>query len=699
MWETFNHPQSVPSFNGTGDIGGWFKTLIRDYRHANGNKDPSPSCMIQALDNAIVGDAGTFVGSNPLLAQIVEQADAFTATAEDLALFRCTLQDYYGIKSEVAAVHGGPIPHVVQGDRESLDAYHGRVLSVFRARGGRDKPISADQPPLTTLEVSSLSDWVYLFVRGLQNKSLAHEAIDHGVLLSDSFRSAFQIVKESSGRLDVKANMARQMAQQARNDLIDGWFRQQFGHSANEELSRAYGLPSSLFDAYGRPCDPAVPAQPFMSAQGTSGGWNYHQPNQVHCPPVPQQGYAYWPQQANVFQPAPAFAPTPAFAPAPVYAPAPVPAPAYIPSPAPVAAHVPVYSPAPVPVRARYTTVDVSDLCPSMEYEETEFIAPEPVEDECPTFEAVDVSHAAVETGVNPLPFQHHEQEDATVENVIVIEDAAVQDAAVEEDIVENVTAAEEVTDVEDVDIVEKVTDVEDVATVEDVIVVEDVDIVEKVTDVEDVDVVEKVTTVEDVDIVENVTTVEDVIPIEDAVVVEDITAVEDVTVEDASVEEDIVENVVTVEDVTDEDLPLPLIQSLEGVDEDIPESVAQDGLWAMTLISEASPPLDKWESMSVTDMIDEDEIPLPLSVPLVREKTVKGNARAFSEIWGCEGIGPVVLKGLVAFLMQPWMINRELPTQVRKLSRIIIPKKRLRKKKVSYSLRPQPVLLSTYQS
>ncbi|KAG6105969.1 hypothetical protein E4U14_004814, partial [Claviceps sp. LM454 group G7] len=49
----FIHPQSVPSFNGTGDIGGWFKRLIRDYRHANGNKDPSPSSMVQALDSAI----------------------------------------------------------------------------------------------------------------------------------------------------------------------------------------------------------------------------------------------------------------------------------------------------------------------------------------------------------------------------------------------------------------------------------------------------------------------------------------------------------------------------------------------------------------------------------------------------------------------------------------------------------------------
>ncbi|KAG6088018.1 hypothetical protein E4U15_006934 [Claviceps sp. LM218 group G6] len=214
-----------------------------------------------------------------------------------------------------------------------------------------------------------------------------------------------------------------------------------------------------------------------------------------------------------------------------------------------------------------------------MEYEETEVLAPERVEYEFPTFEAVGVSYAAavnamieasvlcladehekglivpvehvedssptveavdVETGVNPLPFQHHEHEDATVEDVITIKDA------------------------------------------------------------------------------------------------------------------DVVEDITTAGDVTDEDLPLRPTQSLEGVDEDTPESVAQDVLWTMTLISEASPP--------------------SISGRALREKTVKGNARAFSEIWGCEGIGSVALKGVIAFLMQPWMINRELPTQVRKLSRIIIP-------------------------
>ncbi|KAG6113453.1 hypothetical protein E4U13_003771 [Claviceps humidiphila] len=110
------------------------------------------------------------------------------------------------------------------------------------------KPVTPDQPQLTPLEVSSISELVHLFVIGLQDKSLAVEAVNHGVLMTDSFRSALQIIKKSSGRLDVKANMARAMAQQTRFKLMEEWIGQCSGRSANEELSRAYGLPDGLFD-------------------------------------------------------------------------------------------------------------------------------------------------------------------------------------------------------------------------------------------------------------------------------------------------------------------------------------------------------------------------------------------------------------------------------------------------------------------
>ncbi|KAG5942522.1 hypothetical protein E4U59_001064, partial [Claviceps monticola] len=193
------------------------------------------------MDSALVGDAATFVGNTALLSQIVDQADNFAASAEDLALFENTFQDHFKAKEEVGVAQDGPFPNIVQGDGETLDAYHGRVLAVYRARGGRDKPVSPDQPPLTLFEVTGVNEWIHRFVLGLQDKVLLSESINQGALSSDSLRSALQIVKKTSSLLEVKSTMA----QQARLGLKDGGFRQQFGHSANEELARAYGLPNA----------------------------------------------------------------------------------------------------------------------------------------------------------------------------------------------------------------------------------------------------------------------------------------------------------------------------------------------------------------------------------------------------------------------------------------------------------------------
>ncbi|KAG6227832.1 hypothetical protein E4U26_001429 [Claviceps purpurea] len=441
----FNHPPSVELFNGSGDITSWLKKFRRAYRRANGNRDPGPSDLIQAMDSALTGDATTFVGNSTLLSHIVDQADKFAATTEDLALFESTLQDHYVVKTEVGIGHDSPFPNVAQIDGESIDTYHGRVLAAFRARGGRDKPVSSDQPPLTLYEATGVNEWIHRFVLGLLDKVLLAESINQGALSSDSLRSALQIVKKANSLLEVKSNMARAMTQQARLSMIDGWFRQQLGHSANKELTRAYGLPNTMLDSWGGPQEQAMSVdtlmsqlQPSMAALGISGGgWNrFPQLPQTHF--APQQGHLGWPQQANVFQfsagPQPntyapsnaaatataaALAIAPAPAPAPVFAPVPVPgsAPALAPAPvfATTPAPAPVFAPAPVPVRARNATVDVSDWCPPMEHEETE---------------------------------------------VAVVED---------------ITAVEDVAAVEDVITVEDVVAVEDVAAVEDVITVEDV--------------------------------------------------------------------------------------------------------------------------------------------------------------------------------------------------------------------------------
>ncbi|KAG6105152.1 hypothetical protein E4U14_005288 [Claviceps sp. LM454 group G7] len=124
-----NHPQTVDLFYGSGDIRSWLKKLRRSYRRVNGNQDVSPSDLTQVMDAAM------FVGKNALLGQIVDHVDDLTATVENLVLFESTLQDHFDIKAVVEVAHDGLFRNVVQGDGELLDAYHGRVLSIYRGRG------------------------------------------------------------------------------------------------------------------------------------------------------------------------------------------------------------------------------------------------------------------------------------------------------------------------------------------------------------------------------------------------------------------------------------------------------------------------------------------------------------------------------------------------------------------------------------
>ncbi|KAG6127903.1 hypothetical protein E4U22_003016 [Claviceps purpurea] len=85
-------PQNIERFSGGMGVGRWLKKLRRfHYRLANDGRDVSPSDLIQSIDNLILPcverqTSNEFVGRNPLLRQIVDQADDFTATVDDLAL-------------------------------------------------------------------------------------------------------------------------------------------------------------------------------------------------------------------------------------------------------------------------------------------------------------------------------------------------------------------------------------------------------------------------------------------------------------------------------------------------------------------------------------------------------------------------------------------------------------------------------------
>ncbi|KAG6113454.1 hypothetical protein E4U13_003772 [Claviceps humidiphila] len=122
MSAPIEHPQNVDSFDGSEDVQRWLKRLRRSYRLVNGNQDVGPSDLIQAMDSALRGEAAKFMETTPLLRLIVDQADDFTATPDDLVLFENALRDRFDVDAEVGVAHGGPFPNIEQGEGESLDA-------------------------------------------------------------------------------------------------------------------------------------------------------------------------------------------------------------------------------------------------------------------------------------------------------------------------------------------------------------------------------------------------------------------------------------------------------------------------------------------------------------------------------------------------------------------------------------------------
>ncbi|KAG6227762.1 hypothetical protein E4U34_005213 [Claviceps purpurea] len=87
--------------------------------------------------------------------------------------------------------------------------------------------------PLSPLETTTLRDYVNRFVRGLYDKSVMQEAIGQSVLISDSLRSAFEIVQRAGSIQGVKTDTYCSSGCTGCEDNADGGL-----HSAAERLPR-----------------------------------------------------------------------------------------------------------------------------------------------------------------------------------------------------------------------------------------------------------------------------------------------------------------------------------------------------------------------------------------------------------------------------------------------------------------------------
>ncbi|KAG6282251.1 hypothetical protein E4U09_000729, partial [Claviceps aff. purpurea] len=275
------HPQNIGTFDGSCDPERWLKKIRRAFRNANGGHDVEPSFHIQAIDDALEGEAVAFLWSSPQLRLVVERADAYSASSGDLLELEDALKERFAVSYENAQTLASASAEIAQNDGESLDSYLCRVLALLRRAGGRDKPLGANQEPLTQLEAFNLDEFIQRFVRGLHNKELIQEAIYRDVLAADSLRSAAEVIKRAARILESRKEEALSRARSARIPLMEQYIRNRSGVSANEELSRAYGLHPDLTDTWGGSMDNSVPLdslmarlQPSMAHLGIPGAWS-----------------------------------------------------------------------------------------------------------------------------------------------------------------------------------------------------------------------------------------------------------------------------------------------------------------------------------------------------------------------------------------------------------------------------------------
>ncbi|KAG6167798.1 hypothetical protein E4U23_008154 [Claviceps purpurea] len=584
---------AIGSFDGTTDAERWLEKVQWAFQLVNDGHDADPNTFVRAINMSLERAAATYVDSSAHLKSIVSLASQGAATQSDLATFQRCLKDRYC--PTVVDVQPDYFTSVEfrQSYDEPLAAYHSRVINTLQRAGGRDRPLN-NADPLSPLETTTLRDYVNRFVRGLYDKSVMQEAIGQSVLISDSLRSAFEIVQRAGSIQGVKTDIARQDARDAKITLMEAYIQRQSGCPASEELSRAYKLPAGLIDVWGGSQASLVPVdtlmaqlQPSMSHLGIRGSWTdsvtEHQCSHSHpCSAPPAQT-----------------------------------------APQPVSYTVPgrrdaSYRP---DIVAPVSRSNQLELKPATESTNQYINGSVPLPRGGACFRCGIAGHYPANCSA-PSDNLLQKWEVAWLKSMMLQPQKHDR------------------------------TWVPDRVHARSALIYLNSDELDYEVGSESsrgcASVTARFATIEACpEFVWN-----DPHPIRLATRQASLSA----TVEDA-------------DDEGEPPLPDTLMNSLLLADPPTRESIAQGALWVMTLLSQTAPPSKKRKGMPLSEMLDES---VPETVPLVREKLVKQNARALSEIWGREGLGPIDWKALASriavpiFLMDLWQISPELSKQFR---------------------------------
>ncbi|KAG6042677.1 hypothetical protein E4U17_001281 [Claviceps sp. LM77 group G4] len=674
----------VGMYDGTEPAQRWLKRLEVLFAGANDGESVDASTFIKIIDVSLTRSAAAFADSSAHLREIMKRAGEGNAVDADLDVVKRLFQDKYPL-TFLPEERDQPInPELRQGETEVLEAYYSRCQSLVVRSGGRDKPLDP-LDKLSQAEGYILRDFIFKFVNGLYDKDLMQEAISHSALAVDSLRQAMDIVTRAAGILSAKATSAKLSARDTRTALMEELITSHLGCSADEALSRTYQLPPGFMETFGRNGQPTPASvntlltqlQPSITQfRNSARSYQATTPQQLEVVPV-HQNHRVVPVYQNQVAP-------------PAYQNHQV-APAQpIQHVAPVNQDQQVAAPYRDPYRPRQPRPYQQRENPAWRQPDDTVVTQ--ITHARPSLRPARESTNPYINGTIPLPrgvvcyrcgIDGHIAAECTEQNNLLRkwEVAWLRSMSVPPVRDDGTWVPGRVN-----------------ARLAHIYLERDATNDDEPEDATDTGVVARYVAVEPrsepLD-----SECQQLVRYGELIRARPTKAcTEEVDARRASMQP-------RVEEVTDEEdgaAPLqPLLTSLRRAEQSTLETVAQGALWVMTLLSEAEPHPKKRKGMPIDELSSEETEQIG-PAPLVREETIRKNARVLSQIWGRRGLGPIDWQELAGRISVPmslldlWQISPELSRQFRKLSsRVTAPRKRSGKK-VSFAFEEKSVGLAS---
>ncbi|KHJ30201.1 hypothetical protein EV44_g3593 [Erysiphe necator] len=215
----------------------WLSRLDYDFKTA-GHKITSPEIFFFAIDILFEGEAASWLDSNPVLREIVDNRDS--ATDKQVADFKAQLIERFPAKlvNHTEGNLQNDIKTFAQRESEPLTAYYQRAVHLLRRSHGRDTPRNASAGrPLVPIEQSVLNSIISVFLDGLRDEEVRCEVFSRATLSCGSLWRCHQIIDEVKQGLDATREARERAAERKEVAQIRAMCAAHYGKSLTSVLA------------------------------------------------------------------------------------------------------------------------------------------------------------------------------------------------------------------------------------------------------------------------------------------------------------------------------------------------------------------------------------------------------------------------------------------------------------------------------